>query len=638
LKPLLTFLLAATQLAVQSADVTQHGARNVASNEQIAIGFFTASITAGSNRATLPVAAPFVNGDYVDIPGAGPGCTLSTPAAPTVTPSNASAGTGTGLTVPNGLTGTTYSYVIIARDFAGCYTAASPTGTASGAPLGAQKFAISMLTRSGTTVSVVATASEGMATGGMLFISGTSSNAGFGGEFQVASVADNQHFTFTSGQDTATGGIPAATGGTAYYFNCNHLSWPPVPNAFLYYIYGRVNGSLVLLGVSRPQGATLDATWDDFGSPMMDNFTAPYWIPNVPPSSSFPDPLVTSISSGAGTTRLTLAAAATNSVANQPIYFDDGPAILAAVNANRYQPVKIPAGTYTINSATAFPPGTDILQQGMVYLNDTVSITGDTTWQGAPGAVGGTPQFGFAGHPGIMTGRATPGVWGNFANAATFKDLTFSSSQQNNALLVAIDQANPVTFSNTNFVTGTSSDYMGVGLLLRGVSTNTSYSISIDNTLFSAAQLPIGSTVTPAFYCNYCGQTQMSRINMNGRGIFYTGGTFTLNGGRSQGSITPILTQYTPFNGYGGHVSILNYEEDTTAQPLLTTLAAPGAVNQYSVFIQSSGQPSLGGGGLVSGQMIGYALGHGGLIVVFPEGPLGQTDFVTVINGSGVSQ
>ena len=539
--------------------------------------------------------------------------------------------------MPNGLTGTTYSYVIIARDFAGCYTAASPTGTASGAPLGAQKFAISMLTRSGTTVSVVAKAPEGMATGGMLFISGTSSNAGFGGEFQVASVADNQHFTFTSGQDTATGGIPAATGGTAYYFNCNHLSWPPVPNAFLYYIYGRVNGSLVLLGVSRPQGATLDATWDDFGSPMMDNFTAPYWIPNVPPSSSSPDPLVTSISSGAGTTTLTLAAAATNGVANQPIYFDDGPAILAAVNANRYQPVQIPAGTYPINSATAFPPGTDILQQGMVYLNDTVSITGDTTWQGAPGAVAGTPQFGFAGHPGIVAGRATPGIWGNGANAATFENLTFSSNQLNNVLLVAIDQASPVTFSKTNFITGaTSNDYMGVGLLLLGVLTNTTYSISLDSTLFLSPQLAVGSTATPGFYCNFCGQMQMSRINMSGRGILYIspGGTLTLNGGRSQGSITPILSLYAPVNADGGNVSILNYEEDTTAMPLLTTL---GHDNQYNVFIQSSGAPSLGGGALVSGNMIGYAPGHGGLIVIFPTAAIGQTDFVTVINGSGVS-
>lgn len=54
----------------------------------------------------------------------------------------------------------------------------------------------------------------------------------------------------------------------------------------------------------------------------MDNFTAPYYVPNTPPRVAASNHLVTTISSGAGTTMLTLANPASTTVSGATILLD----------------------------------------------------------------------------------------------------------------------------------------------------------------------------------------------------------------------------------------------------------------------------------------------------------------------------
>lgn len=76
----------------------------------------TGTISAGSKILTLTNAIDFKNGQGISVVGAGAVCSLTTPTAPTVTPTGT---TGT----------TTYQYQIVARDAQGGYTAVSNSGT-----------------------------------------------------------------------------------------------------------------------------------------------------------------------------------------------------------------------------------------------------------------------------------------------------------------------------------------------------------------------------------------------------------------------------------------------------------------------------------------------------------------------------
>src|SRR5262249_49371024 len=131
-------------------DVTRYGARVSAPNATPVVSGINATTTSGSAAVTLSNASTFVNGDGVRINNAGATITMATPGAPTVTPSLAQVGTGTGIVV-NGPTGaTTYNYQIIACDFNGGCTTSSATGstTTGAAALGMQSGAITSSSRS----------------------------------------------------------------------------------------------------------------------------------------------------------------------------------------------------------------------------------------------------------------------------------------------------------------------------------------------------------------------------------------------------------------------------------------------------------------------------------------------------------
>ena len=84
-----------------NVDATNYGVRAVSPFVAPAIAGITASINSGSSTASLSSASTFQNGDGVVIYGAGATNTMSTPAAPTVTPSLSASETGSFLDVPH---------------------------------------------------------------------------------------------------------------------------------------------------------------------------------------------------------------------------------------------------------------------------------------------------------------------------------------------------------------------------------------------------------------------------------------------------------------------------------------------------------------------------------------------------------
>jgi hypothetical protein len=106
-------------------DAMAYGVRAVSAFVPPAIPGITATISSASNIAVISSANTFQDGDGVVIWGAGATNTMSTPAAPRVTPAVSAAGTGSLLDVASPAGSTAYRYQIVARDRNGGLTAAS---------------------------------------------------------------------------------------------------------------------------------------------------------------------------------------------------------------------------------------------------------------------------------------------------------------------------------------------------------------------------------------------------------------------------------------------------------------------------------------------------------------------------------
>jgi hypothetical protein len=595
-------------------DVTAYGVRAVTYNVAPAIPGITANMTAVGTSATLSSASSFQNGDGVVIYGAGAAHAMTTPGAPAVTPSVAAAGTGTGLVV-NGPAGgaTTYNYQIIARDKNQGLTAASAVGTTTTGPasLGVQTVAITSISKSGTTNTVVTSAAHGLSVGAMVGILGTSDEQDFAGWFVVATVADNTHFTYVNGMDSNAGAGTSATGGTARWWNCNHLTWTAVTGAWEYYIYGRTGGSLTLLGVSKPSGTYVDLSWDDFGSPMMDNFSPPYFVPNTPPGAATSDSLVTTIASGAGTTTLTLANAAGTTVSGATILFDNAPNILTAATASRqgngtvYFPTTptLSNNYYVVNSYLTLPTFLAISQAGTLVLNDTVEVSSATRWYGNLAPQGNAvPSFAFEGYSQIVTGRSNPGLYSPNLSSSSFKGLWFSCGVVNNCASVIFDYPFGSTLESVNFNgTGAATEYMATYLSFRGDVGNTAYSNAIRNIALIPSSITAGSSMTPSFYCNGCDLLTIDRVNLNSRGLFYrtyNAGTLSISTSRFQGGIIPFLTLYSTVNGSQLNATIKDIQLDTMPHATIANLFPVTAAWRGAMTLINSGAPSSSGTGI----------------------------------------
>lgn len=613
-------------------DVTRYGVRAMLSPTSIPSSTgITASITGGTNSATVSTSSCpaqtgnvcFVNGDGVVIYGAGASHSMTTPTGVTVTPSVAGAGTGTGIVV-NGPTGaTTYNYQVFAVNTGRGATAASSVAstTTGAASLGRQSVAITSLSRANNVVTAT-TAAHGMTVGSMVYISQTTDDINWGGWFPVATVPDTTHFTVNTGEDSRNGAPLSATGGFAVYFNANHITWTAVTGAWQYCVYGRTGGSLTWIGCTRPSGPNLlDLTFDDFGSTMMANFTQPGWAPNSPPGAATNNEFVTTITGGAGTTTLTLAANAVNSVAGATIRFDNSANFLTAANAaaNGNGTVFFPSvGTnvqFPFNSFLTLPPLLGVTVTGPLFLNDTIQVSNGATWTGETFRQGSPINSFSQGEATLIgIGEANPGIYVPPNQISNWKRLTFQGQTSlNGAQLFFGDQVSPITFEDVNFVSSTgANDYMGVSLILRGDPTgvgNSSFVNILRNILLIGGPSQVnGASATPQFYCNGCGLTQIQNLNMTVRGLFYravaAGGDVEINTGRQQGGIAPFLMYYNASgNSTASSIIIRHIEQDTMAHPLFTNMAGAASL----LTIEGSGYPQTVSGAsspLLSGLQI----------------------------------
>jgi hypothetical protein len=577
-------------------DVSAYGGRDSNPATAPQIPGITATINATSTSCALSAASTFKNGDGVTIFGAGATQAMSTPGAPTVTPSVAAAGTGTGIVVNGPTGGTTYNYKVVARDAAGGLTASSAAGTTTtgAASLGSQSVTITSQSRSGVVVTTLTAAPHGLTVGSMVYISGTSDPQNFEGWFVVSGSSDNTHFTYATGLADYAGATTSATGGTAAWFNCNHVSWGTVAGAFTYYIYGRTGAATTLLGVSKAG----DTFWDDFGSPMMDTFVAPYFVPTTGPVTATSDNLTTTIVSGAGTTTLILANAAGTSVAGNTILFDNAPAFLAAATASQGNPpVYFPPGTFVINSYVSLNVPIAIAQVGDLWLNDTVQVAVNSKWIGdmIPRGVN-APSFGFEGHPTINVNRATPGIYGNAMNSTSFRGLTLLGSL-NNSICMLLDGAEECTFEDMNFQTGDgngTNDYMGMPLAIRPPNNFFNYFRSC---LFSTGPAQVfAASATPTFFCHQCGKTTMDHIAASRRGFLFesapAGAYLTIKHSRNQGGIMPYMMIYGSGGSLGGYILLTDIELDTSTHPLFSNLWQTSQSYVGELFIKGTNGPS----------------------------------------------
>ena len=140
--------------------------------------------------------------------------------------------------------------------------------------------------------------------------------------------------------------------------NYNIISWTAASGASGYAVYGNKAGSLTFLGI------TLSTNWHDIGGAAE---VAPDWLPAAPQTSaSLPDFLVTTVSSGGGTTSIVMANAATQSGSGLYVTHDDTAAIQAAFNATPPASVTFPASTQCafITSQLELPDASPIEVRG----------------------------------------------------------------------------------------------------------------------------------------------------------------------------------------------------------------------------------------------------------------------------------
>ena len=608
--------------------VTRYGARPVNPNTTPAAVGLTANCTSGQPTVTISSASTFQNGDGVVVYGCGATQSMSTPGAPTVTPSlpnSASGAGGLGFTVAGPTGGaTTYNYQIVARDKNGGLTAASTVGSTStgAASLGTQSVSITSLSRvSSGIVTVVTSSAHGLSVGAMTHISGTSIPADFDGWFVVQTVADNTHFTFTNGVTT----VESATGGTTSWWNCNHLSWTAVSGAWEYYIYGRTGGSLTLLGVSKPTNATfVDNTWDDYGSPMMDGVALPPYVPNTPPGAATSDYLSTIILSGAGTTTLTLNANAGTTASGTTIRYDAAPNIAAAAAATGTAPLAFPIstvanGSYVINSYLDLTSHTlTIIQSGALTLNETVAVGPSTKWYGdrIPSAANAS-QFGFQGLLVNTAVTANPSVYVSNGNSTLFQGFALTSTT-NAAQLMVIDGGNQITLNDVAFVSGAgNNDYMTVGINFRsaGIGGN-AFGVYLDRILLLAGSQS-SVTPTPMLVCDRCGTTRIKSVQASGRGMFFVtqesgGGIVDMDFGYIQGGVQPFFSTANRGSLSGTYV-FKHVVLDTDSNALLA-FTGPGTSTPPSLNL-SQFIPPVGSIGTITGNALGSIVSD-----VFPTG------------------
>lgn len=568
-------------------DVTNYGMRAIGVGSEPPAS--TATIIATSNSVSLPGgASTFITGDGCVIYGAGATPTLATPSALTVTPSLPAGIMGVRRVVSGPSGSTKYSYQIVGRTKLGGITVAGTLESTStgAATLGQNTVTVSSLTRANNVVTVVTSAAHGLVAGAIVGIVNCLDTS-FNGYFRVTGSADDTHFTFNQALDTRViGTSTSAASGTAIWFNCNYLSWTGDAATWQYYIYGRTFGdTLTLIGVTRPpaeNGVAAETTWEDYGSPMMDNITLPDFVPANPPVAATNEYLPTIITAGGGTTTLTIRDAAINSVTGAVIKYDCGQTFLAAAAAangtSTPGALHIPPayGFYYFTSHTTL--GTKfVIQNGSLILEETLEVA-VTDWSGT---LGGwfidDPQFSWGGAVLSEVSTAYPGFYVQ-GGGTQFHKITLTAGNQGLAMMVADYGSFNSVFEDINItVGGSGDDYLGTCLAISSMA-----QLYFKRCLFSTSSPNTGgSTLAPALLLYYAGtggdfpgNLFMDESYFNLRGMGIDGATITntcnITNSYCQGAIQPVhmfsnsivtfrLNGFVNDTGYSGSACIANW-------------------------------------------------------------------------------
>ena len=281
----------------------------------------TGTISSGSTSLTLANAQDFANGQGIVVYQAGPATTLTTPSQPTVTPANLTGGS------------TTYAYRVIAEDRLGGLTAASTAGstTTSVATLGANTISVTSCVRTNGVSTYTTSAPHNLQVGAQIALTGYTFGTLCAGTKTITSTPTSTTFTTNDAPANSQNNETNNTSATATVIACNTLTFISGSfsgnNTLRYWIYRSIGG-----GAYSVQGVALglDPWFQDCGTGAPD---VPAYVPATPSGSAQNQYLATSIASGGGTTTLTLANAASNSVTSQTVLHDNTANLYSAITA-----------------------------------------------------------------------------------------------------------------------------------------------------------------------------------------------------------------------------------------------------------------------------------------------------------------
>lgn len=499
------------------ADIVKFGARPVSSIPQ------TTATCNGTTAVTLATASTFQNGDGITLLGCGATISLSTPSAPSVTPSIAVTGTGEGggntvkSVVNSGTGASTYAYEVIYRDQVGGLTApSSATTIANGlSAIGPTTCTVTTATRSNASVTIDFSATCAGAIQFARFQLTGASIGDFDGWYNVTTVNSSTEVVVTNtgidsrGIGWLNGDSASSSGGTATFILSNHIQMTWQSNMWEAYLCGERPGdsSFKLIGVTKPSvnGGFRDLQFDDYGSPYNDSQTYPSYVTNsnCNGGSALNDPLTTTISSGAGTVNIVVANAASNSSSGLLATFDDGPALLAAANAQAgiggvfIPPTVITNGFYPIYSFTTLPASTMILQAGNLRLYETLQLN-THTWVGEWTA-SGTPQFGTQNFAQTNIIAANPGIYIN--HPGLISKIGMNTNFTNGGTGIVDDSpgaGDNFEYFNLGMNTSTS-DYLSMGVVMRMLDPAGEQRYTFTHAVFTSA-LPTTPLSTPFIF------------------------------------------------------------------------------------------------------------------------------------------
>lgn len=327
-------------------------------------------------------------------------------------------------------------------------------------------------------------------------------------------------------------------------YECIEVLCPaPSGTTVTYYIYSdspNPGGALQLIGKLR-QGERI---FRDYGPWLMQGFVAPSYVPTTPPASAQNQLFASMISSGAGTTSLTLADAAPSTVTSAVCLHDDGQAILQAdAQCTKQGGGTIylsPASTkdssnqqrhYTLNYPITV--NNPIVLSGALVCNETLTAFDiQSSWRGNELL---NPQFGLQKYP-VIAGKASPFIYttgslqlegiGFFNNLGGGNGQTFVIQNCNAGQ--GHTQIRRCAFVDVN----TSSTVVGFACLGEANQIHITDIALIGNSIIPAQELPGQTSASPPIPMLYFGYNSTAQLNpgivvidgacsINKRGIAY---------------------------------------------------------------------------------------------------------------------